>query len=112
MKDIFRENIGILVGKLRERGIPFIFMANIPASAKNEEDGADNWRIIHMNDINDLDKETSAALDFPLVSLYDAFCDYIDENGIELDSLLADGLHPNDEGYRVMFGLIAEALEL
>ena len=110
MKNIFRENIGILVGKLRERGTPFILMANIPASAKNEEDGADHWRIIHMNDINDLYKETSAALDFPLVSIYDAFCDYINENGIELDSLLADGLHPNDEGYRVMFKLITNAL--
>ena len=110
MKDIFRENIGILVGKLRERGIPFVFMANIPASAKNEEDGADNWRIIHMNDINDLYKETSAALDFPLVSLYDRFCAHLEESGIELDSLLADGLHPNDEGYRVMFKLIIDEL--
>ena len=32
------------------------------------------------------------------------------ENGLELDSLLADGLHPNDEGYRVMFKLIIDEL--
>ena len=112
MKDIFRENIRILVGKLRDRGIPFIFMANIPASAANEMDGADNWRIIHMNDINDLYKEMADELDFPLVSLYDRFSAYIEENGIELGSLLKDGLHPNDDGYRVMFRLITEALKV
>ena len=110
MKNIFRENIGILVGKLRDRGIPFIFMANIPASAANEMDGADNWRIIHMNDINDLYKEASVALDFPLISLYDRFTAYLEQNGLELNSLLKDGLHPNDDGYRVMYELITEAL--
>ena len=110
MKEIFRENVRILVSKLRARGIPFIFMANIPASDANEQDGVDSWRIIHMSDINDLYKEMSVELDFPLVSIYDAFTTYIKENDITLDSLLADGLHPNDEGYRVMFNIITEAL--
>ena len=37
---------------------------------------------------------------------------YCRENSIALDSLLADGLHPNDEGYRVMFSLLKEALSV
>ena len=112
MKEMFRENLRVLTGKLRAIGVPVIYMANIPASDANEQDGADNWRIIHMNDINDLYKEMSSELDFPLVSLYDRLNAYIEANGVSLDSLLKDGLHPNDEGYRVMFGLITEALEV
>ena len=33
----------------------------------------------------------------------------IKENNLSVDALLCDGLHPNDEGYRVMFGLFKEA---
>ena len=35
---------------------------------------------------------------------------YCRQEKLSLDSLLADGLHPNDEGYRVMFRLLLEEL--
>ena len=31
---------------------------------------------------------------------------YCDENGVTVDSLLADGRHPNDRGYDVMYSLL------
>ena len=93
-------------------GKPVIFIANIPASEANECDGADYWRIIHMDDINNLYKRASDEYGFAFVSMYDRFSDYCRENSIVLDSLLADGLHPNDEGYRVMFSLLKEAFSV
>ena len=106
------ENIKKLHVMLLDTKIPVIFMANIPASEKNEQDGTDFWRILHMCDINELYKRFSKESGAPLVSLYDAFSAYCEKNEITVDSLLCDGLHPNDEGYRVMFNIIVEAFEV
>ena len=106
----FYRNILKLNGMLVDKCKRVVFVANIPASVQNEKDGADFWRIIHMNDINDIYKRASETAGFSFISMYDLMTDYITRNGVELDSLLRDGLHPNDEGYRVMFGLICGAL--
>lgn len=109
---IFHENVLQLSKKLKEKNIPFIFNANIPASEKNEQDGENYWRIIHMNDINDIYKQAAAECDFPLISLYDSFTEHCKSKDITVDSLLSDGLHPNDKGYEVMFQLMLRELEL
>ena len=105
----FYENVKRLRAMLEETKIPVIFMANIPASKKNEQDGTDYWRILHMCDINDTYKRLAAEEGATVFSLYDAFIAHCEENGINYETLLCDGLHPNDEGYRVMFRLIIEA---
>ena len=87
-----------------------IFVANIPASESNEQDGSDFWRILHMDDIRNAYVEASEECGFPLINLYDMFSNYCAENGVTLNSLLKDGLHPNDTGYKIMFDLIVEAL--
>lgn len=101
-----------LHGKLKATGKDFILIANIPASAANEAEAIDYGRIIHMEDINDLYKKASGEFDFPFISMYDLFSAYCTEKQITVDSLLADGLHPNDEGYRVMYQLIMDAFDL
>ena len=109
MADTFYKNVEKLNAMFKETNIPVIFMANIPASEKNEQDGTDYWRILHMCDINELYKKFSAETGAALFSLYDAFSAYCEKNGRAVDSLLCDGLHPNDEGYDVMLALIVEA---
>ena len=109
---MFYGNILALNEKFREAGKTVIFMANIPASAANERDGENYWRIIHMNDIHDLYLKASCECNFPLISFYTAMQEYCAAHGISPDSLLADGLHPNDEGYRVMFSLLMRELGL
>lgn len=42
----------------------------------------------------------------PLISLYNKFNEYCHTNNIEINTLLADGLHPNDAGYDIMFNII------
>lgn len=108
----FYRNILALHKKFREAGKDVIFIANIPASAANEKDGPDYWRIFHMNDVHDLYLKASVECEFPMISLYKAFFEYCDEQKVSIDSLLADGLHPNDEGYHVMFRLLMKELGL
>ena len=105
----FYQNILKLNAMLMAKNKKVVFMANIPASAGNEKDGADYWRILHMNDINDIYKRASAQAGFSLVSLYDLFSEYIQEKGITVDALLTDGLHPNDDGYQIMYQLLVKA---
>lgn len=106
----FCKKIDELYLKFKEKGIPAVFMANIPASEKNEQDTDTYWRILHMNDINDAYTAAAKKHGFPFISLYELFSGYCKENEISLNSLLIDGLHPNDEGYKVMFSLITRAL--
>ena len=111
LKEIY-DKIKIMYGLFEDMGIPTIFVANIPASEKNEQDGPDYWRILHMPDINDCYQALARECGATVVSLYDLFSGYCEERGIALDALLCDGLHPNDEGYRVMYELILKALAL
>jgi len=105
----FSKNIEILNEKFKTLGKPIVFIANIPASAKNEMDADTYWRILHMNDINDMYTAASKKLGFEFISLYELFKESIEKSGTSIDELLCDGLHPNDDGYRLMFELIKGA---
>ena len=102
--------IAQLQQKFKDAGKDVIFIANIPASAKNERDGGDYWRILHMNDIHDLYVKASVEFGFPLIELYTLFLDYCREHNCRVEDLLGDGLHPNDAGYEVMYRLIRREL--
>lgn len=112
----FVERLNALAEQFEKLNKPVVFVANIPASAGNEADDlacdTPYWRILHMDDINTAYKRVTSSRNLPFISMYDLFLDYCAKNAIPLDSLLCDGLHPNDAGYRVMFDLIRDALQL
>ncbi len=108
----FYQNILKLYEKFKAAGKDVIFIANLPASAENEKDGPDYWRIFHMNDVHDMYMKASVECGFPMISFYQLIDDYCRDHNIPVDSLLADGLHPNDEGYRLMFRLLMRELGL
>lgn len=103
-----------IADKFQKIGKPVIFVANIPAIWETEEGSLgtnqDYWRPVHMNDIHDLWVKLCCERDLPLVDLYTAMTDYCESRNVELNDLLADGLHPNDKGYEVMFRLLMEQL--
>ena len=109
---IFYENLLLLHEKFQQSGKRVIFIANVPASAKNEEDGTNYWRILHMDDINAMYKAAQAKTGFLLISLYDLMTEYVNDKKQAIDEYLADGLHPNDKGYQVMFALLRKALAI
>lgn len=108
--EIFYNNILKLYDKFKKADKDVIFVANIPASANNEKDGENFWRLFHMNDVNDIYMKASSVCSFPFVSMYLLFLEYCELKGITVDSLLSDGLHPNDKGYDVMLKLMLKAL--
>ena len=108
----FYENVKRLSQMFKTAKKDVIFMANIPASSKNEQDGPDYWRIFHMNDVNDIYLKASFEEGFPLISLYNGFYEYCEREGVSVDSLLGDGLHPNDKGYDVILSIIEKEIGL
>ena len=107
-------NMQQIADKCQKAGKPVIFVANIPAIWETEEGSLgpdrDFWRPVHMHDIHDLWVKLCCERDLPLVDLYTAMTDYCDARNIPLNDLLADGLHPNDRGYEVMFRLLMQEL--
>lgn len=98
-----------LCDMLKAANKEFLFIANIPSSAQNEKDGEEFWRILHMDDINAIYKSAANKHGFSFISLYDLFCEYCKNNNIDHESLLCDGLHPNDRGYDIMYELLLKA---
>ena len=112
LKNVY-ENVIKLYNKFLENDKPVIFVANIPASEENEKkDGADYWRVIHMADINNIYKHLSQEYGATVVSLYDLISKYCEEKEIVIDELLSDGLHPNNEGHRIISELLIQAFEV
>ena len=112
-EDIGKEvhsNVLKLNEKLSESGKKYVLIANIPASSQNEQDTIDYWRVLHMDDINAIYKNAHRIAGFDFISMYDLFTEYLKENDVAINSLLKDGLHPNDDGYKLMFELIKNAL--
>lgn len=90
---------------IKNYGKDLIIMACIPASIENEK----NFRV-HMEDVHNVLRNVSYENKIPFISVYNLFMDYCSNKGIKIDTLLSDGLHPNDEGYKVMFQLISNAM--
>lgn len=101
----FYTNINDTIKTIKNYGKDLIIMACIPTSIENEKE----FRI-HMEDIYNTLRYVSCENKIPFISVYNLFIDYCSNKGITIDSLLSDGLHPNDKGYQVMFQLISNAM--
>lgn len=101
----FYTNINDTIKTIKNYGKDLIILACIPASIKNEQE----FRI-HMEDVHNALRNISCENKIPFISVYNLFIDYCSNKGITIDSLLSDGVHPNDNGYQVMFQLISNAM--
>ena len=88
-----------------------IFMCACPAN-EHYESNDDVPRYYNMWDVHDAIKRVCDHFGVPMIDNYTAFMDYAEQHNISTDDLLADGLHPNDLGYRVMFSNIMKCLGL
>ena len=102
----FYAHIFELNARFLNAGKDAILIANIPASAENEEDKPDYARLFHMCDVSDMYAKAAAKAGFAFIDLYNDMLAWCEAHGTTADALLCDGLHPNDRGHEVMFRLI------
>ena len=102
-------NLKSIYEHLTSKNKKVIFMSNIPASVENETDNS-NPKKYHMEDVDNVYMKLASDLNVEYISIYKEFIKYCNLKGITIDSLLADGLHPNDTGYKLMYQIICEKL--
>ena len=87
-----------LIKYCEELGKKVIQFCSLPASVSDEE--SRNWTIKDLDRIiNDIALERKQDY----LSQYKLFKKYCEEHEIIIDEILADGLHPNDRGYKLMY---------
>ncbi|WP_144561694.1 SGNH/GDSL hydrolase family protein [Bacillus mycoides] len=102
-----REHQRNFIQYVRSLGKKIIIMASIPATAAHEASGT---YYAQMSDIQNRIHDLAHEMKVPFISNYHFFVDYLMLTGVSLDSLLADQLHPNDLGYKLMYKNIMKHL--
>lgn len=98
----------ILKVLLSQSKIP-VLLTSIPASVANEEKQGQKY---HMEDVAIVINRLSNKYNLTHYSFFNDIQRYCDEKGVTLNSLLSDGLHPDDNGYNVMFRLLCYGLNI
>lgn len=106
-KQVLYNNLVTLYNKIKNMNKKMIVIGNIPASVSNETTHNLN---MHMEDVDMVVNSFAINNNVPYISVYKLFIEYCKYMNITIDSLLGDGLHPNDAGYDVMFYLISNEL--
>lgn len=101
----FENNLRNIVKYCLDEDKKVILMSSIPASASNEEN-----KTVHMEDIDNVIMKVSYENHMEYISVYKLFTEYCKYKNVNINTLLSDGLHPNDNGYLIMFYLICSAL--
>jgi lysophospholipase L1-like esterase len=106
-KQQFYDNLRAIYNYCNNLGIQVVFMASIPAGLASETDAVN---VYHMEDVDSVVMKAATDLGLDYISMYKLFTEYCQTREITIDSLLSDGLHPNDTGYDAMFYLVSNAL--
>ena len=104
------QNMRYIYMQLCNAGAKPVLLSSAPASVYNETEFAD--RIMHKEDVDTATRMAAATFGYEHISVYNHVLDYCLYTGIEIDALLADGVHPNDAGYDVAFNYILKKIGL
>lgn len=95
----YYNNLTEIVEWCHERGIQIVLCSPIPATAANEGQN----RLAHISDMNAVIQRVASEHNMDYANLYNEMFFYIMDNGLDLEELLPDGLHPGDTMYTAMF---------
>lgn len=94
-----------VINKFNDLGVDFIIMTPIPASVTDETEHKN-----HIEDICNMVKKLCIKNNVVFVDTNQIMLDYCEYRDISIDTLLADGLHPNDNGHLVLFNVVCKSL--
>lgn len=86
-----------------------VLMSYPPVSLEQEANESYNFGAWELNNMM---ASLATSYNIPFVSHYQYFIEYAELKGISVDTLSGDGLHPNDEGYRIIFNHICKCIGL
>lgn len=92
-----------VVNRLTAKGINFVFLTPNPVTSEPYK--------YKTGQIVQLMRQAFNKYQAPYIDIYGAFKRYVEEKGEELSTYLADGTHPNDKGYKLIYDIIMENME-
>lgn len=94
--------------------VPVLLCSSIPATAAHEDQtsGGEPMYPSHVFEYNGVLQRLASEYNMAYFNLYDAFYYYVRDNNLDISTMLPDGLHPNDETYRLMFYLYLKGFNL
>lgn len=115
LKETFRMQIETIQHKADLMGIPILFMSVVPVPVYYEThtvDGVEHTLTMHAEDIENIVHLVSKAEHHGYVSMFTGILNYAEYRNIDFTTLLSDNLHPNDNGYKVMYDILMESIGL
>lgn len=103
---LFENNLKAITEYLKSQGKELIIMSSSPVLPVAETSTNS------MVDINNTIASFAILNKIPFISNFQGFLDFLRYRNISLSTLLADNVHPNDAGYKVMFESTMEGLGL
>ena len=91
----YHGNLTHMVGEMKKAGIGVILMTSNPFGANKED-----WRHERLREYAERMRSVAKEQDVPLVAVWEMYAEYAKKNSV--DSLLLDGVHPNDAGHQML----------
>ncbi len=91
-----------------------VLLSCIPETYANEyqTENAQFIRRFHMEDVANVYMKLAHDLGVEYIDLYEGIKTYAAQHGAKLSTMLADGTHPNDDTYKLMYELILSGIGL
>lgn len=116
----YEANLREMVRQLRNAGVEVVLMTPNPvrwtpelrklySSPPYKPSDPDGWNVL-LADYAACVRRVATSEKVKLVDIYTAFQAYGKQPGHSIDELLLDGMHPNDNGHRLVADLIIETL--
>ena len=102
----YQARIRSYIAAVKEKCAGMLVISSIPATEADE-----NSHTANMQKMDEIVR-TAAAGHVPYFSMYQAFIQYCQQQGVALADCFADHVHPNDLGYYIMFRLLCRKLGL
>lgn len=100
-------NLIYIIDYVHGLGKKIIVMSANAVNANNDNQTIYNYK---MFDVNKTIQKACHSRNIGFISNYITFLEYEERTGDTVNALLADGLHPNDTGYEVMFKHVTRSL--
>lgn len=94
-----------VINKFNDLSVDLIIMTPISASVTDE-----TKRTNHIEDMCNTIKKLCIKNNVVFVDTNQIMLDYCEYRDISIDTLLADGLHPNDNGHLILFNAVCKSL--
>ena len=104
--DDYKSNLSTYINSLLAKNVDLLVINNIPSTLNDEND-----KYATMRDIADVVIKNTYG-NVKSFSMYDEFINYCENNNISLSTLFYDHVHPNDDGYLIMFKLLCKNIGL